>query len=129
MAEEHFHLKKLFNMDSVTEQVSFLLDMVLFPIIAYINVLFRDPGGLLTLATSINKSVTLWIKWLRFQELNKKMRDWIWCVKQYGGPFISTNDSDYHMFVYADGMQRLRNSLKIRGDAHASNRKDHPSSL
>lgn len=111
MAEEHFHLKKDFQIETVSQKITLLLDMLILPVISFLNIVLRDPSGLMTLGTTLNKAVRLWIKWFKYRDLNEKMRDWIRCVKNAGGPFISTNDSDYHMFVYADGMQRLKNSL------------------
>jgi hypothetical protein len=35
------------------------------------------------------------------------VREWTNIVRAVGGPFISTNDAKYHIYVYADGMQEF----------------------
>ena len=40
-------------------------------------------------------------------ELREEINSWISIVKKVDGPWISTNDSQYHLYVYADAMQRL----------------------
>jgi hypothetical protein len=48
---------------------------------------------------------------VEFDSLNSEIREWTRIVKSVGGPFISANDSTYHVFVYADAMERLRSGL------------------
>ncbi len=63
---------------------------------------------------SLMKTYQLWIDWLRFRELREKVDNWKMKVKSVGGPWISTNDPDYHVFVYADGMERIKYALRSR---------------
>jgi hypothetical protein len=62
---------------------------------------------------TIHKTVSLWVDWIRYKELDSEIHEWIKIVKSNGGPFISTNDVSYHTYVYADGMQRLYNTFPI----------------
>ena len=62
-------------------------------------------------------SVMSWVKafqvfrqLIRYFQLSAQIKEWRRRVKDANGPFISTNDPEYHVFVYADGMQRLHNS-------------------
>jgi hypothetical protein len=49
----------------------------------------------------------LWKQLFRYQELLAEVWYWKLVVRLVGGPWISTNDPDYHNFVYADAMTRL----------------------
>jgi len=63
---------------------------------------------------SVQKTIELWMDWYKFRELGGVIRKWTTIVRSINGPFISTNNAKYHVFVYADAMQRIRNSLSER---------------
>ena len=65
---------------------------------------------------SFQKCGKIWYDWIRFKELQKMLREWVAIVRSIGGPFISANDAEYHMFVYADAMQRISDSFLIAPD-------------
>ena len=46
------------------------------------------------------------------QELEQKVESWKTTVRSLGGPWIASNNPELHTFVYADGMERIRESLK-----------------
>ena len=62
---------------------------------------------------SLHKTISLWTQWFQFKTLTYEIREWTSIVRSIGGPFISSNDPTYHMFVYADGMQRVWDSLFV----------------
>jgi len=62
--------------------------------------------------------VTMWVDWFQYYNITQETLEWKKFVQSAGGPFISTNDPMYHLYVYADGMQRLKNSL-FRGGGPA----------
>ena len=106
VAEEFSELQKKFVKETLYERFFLWVEMLISPITAivmcYIN---NEPPSLFT-SISFYKCIMMWFDWL-------KIRDWTRIVRSVGGPFISTNDSDYHVFVYADGMERLRTSLGL----------------
>ena len=63
---------------------------------------------------SLVKTYQLWIDWFRFKELGQTIKEWTKIVKSLNGPWISTNNPDYHVFVYADGMERIKYALLTR---------------
>jgi hypothetical protein len=65
------------------------------------------------LVYSLHKVVSLWKDWFRMKYLQTIIREWRQIVKQVGGPFITCNDAEYHLFVYADAMQRILDSLLL----------------
>jgi len=66
----------------------------------------REPPGIFNML-SIHKTITLWQDWFEYQTLTKHVHRWMNIVRPIGGPFIATNDPDYHVYVYADAMQRI----------------------
>lgn len=112
-AEEYTQLQQLFIKDTFYENLSVWIDMFVSPLYILISFIYNKSLSIFTIS-SLQKTVSIWIKWVRFQTLKNEIREWIKIVKSIGGPFISTNDPTYHMFVYADGMTRLE--MKLLGD-------------
>jgi hypothetical protein len=111
IAEEFVNLEKLFKLETLFEKVSLLIDMIIYPIYTLFSILFYNQQlGIMTIM-SIHKTVTKWQQYFRYLELNSDIYKWKAMVRSVGGPFISTNDDTYHSYVYADGMQRLHDSL------------------
>jgi len=63
---------------------------------------------------SLVKTYQAWIDWWRLQELEKKVESWKRTVQSVGGPWISSNEEHLHVFVYADGMERIKYSQAFR---------------
>lgn len=85
------------------------IDMIVAPLVAIITFVVYgtyDMFGLLT----FGKALMVFREWLRYRELSARISKWREIVGQNGGPVISVNDPEYHIYVYADGMQRLHNS-------------------
>jgi len=113
VAEEFAELQKKFVKETLRERIFLWFEMLVSPIMAvvmcYLN---NEPPSIFT-SMSFYKCIMMWFDWLKFTILTHEIRDWTRIVRSVGGPFISTNDSDYHVFVYADGMERLRASLGL----------------
>jgi len=111
IAEEYAILEKQFTNDTLYKKVNFWIDMFLYPIGLLVSVLyFGQSIGIFTIM-SIHKTVTKWQTYLHYLLLKSQIHEWKSVVNSIGGPFISTNDTAYHAYVYADGMQRLYNNL------------------
>jgi hypothetical protein len=113
VADEFALLQKKFVKDTLYERLFLWIEMLVSPIIAiamcYIN---NEPPSVFT-SISFYKCLNLWFEWVKFMILTHEVKDWARIVRSAGGPFISTNDSDYHVYVYADAMERLRTSLGL----------------
>ena len=113
VADEFSELQKKFVKETLHERIFLWFEMLVSPIMAvvmcYLN---NEPPSIFT-SMSFYKCIMMWFDWLKFTILTHEIRDWTRIVRSVGGPFISTNDSDYHVFVYADGMERLRASLGL----------------
>ena len=111
LADEYVTLQKIFVKENILDTISLWFDMIVSPILTILHSIWKlTPPSIFTIL-SFQKCLNLWKDWFRFQELKKQIQNWIRIVKDIGGPFISSNDPDYHMFVYADGMQRLHGGL------------------
>lgn len=110
-AEEYIELQKIFMKETFLENLSVWIDMIAYPIYILVSIFVFHQSLSIFMVSSVHKCVTMWLNWLRYKELNAEMRTWMNIVRSMGGPFISTNDPTYHMYVYADGMVRLEDSL------------------
>ncbi len=112
LADEYVSLHKIFVRETVFEKIGLWVDMLVSPII---TLLFAIKKGSIDFfaGLSLHKCGKLWLSWFRWKELQGIIREWVKIVRSTGGPYISSNDAEYHMFVYADGMQRIYNSLLL----------------
>ena len=84
--------------------------MILYPLYILYQLILGDYSPFYML--SLFKTYELWLDYFRLRELQEEVNSWISIVKQLDGPWISTNDSTYHLYVYADAMERLVVSQK-----------------
>lgn len=110
-AEEYVTLQKEFLKDSLFENILLWFDMVIYPVFQLLSFLWKGELPSMFSVFSFQKTFDKWVRWIRFKILSKELKEWVEIVKSVNGPFIRTNDPDYHVFVYADGMQRLRSGL------------------
>jgi hypothetical protein len=111
IAEEFVNLHTLFKQETLFETLNFWIDMIFYPLYIVCSTLwFEQPIGIFTVL-SIHKAVSKWQQYIRFLQLHEQTNEWKGLIQSIGGPFISTNDETYHMYVYADGMQRSYNRL------------------
>jgi len=110
LADEFVVLQKIFVPESTLDTISLWMDMIIYPIYTVINWFISGFSALSVIG--LTKSYQLWIDWFRFKSLGKQVRSWTNIVRSVGGPFISSNEAEFHVFVYADGMERIRESLK-----------------
>ena len=111
IAEEFVELEQLFKNDTLFKKLNFWVDMIIYPLSVIISIIyFGQTMGIFTVMT-IHKTISKWQQYLRYLHLKYEIDEWRLVVKSIGGPFISTNDDKYHVYVYADGMQRLYNIL------------------
>lgn len=111
IAEEFIRLHTIFVKESFFEKVSLWIEMVISPLISlFMSLYSKTPPSFLTVI-GLQKCFQLWQEWFEFRRLAGVVREWTNIVRAVGGPFISTNDAKYHIYVYADGMQRIHDAL------------------
>lgn len=111
IADDFVRLHKRYSPESLFEKAGLWMDMFLSPLILFVQIVFFSKIPDLFTLLSIQKTVSIWIEWFQWKQCQQTIREWIKIVRTVGGPFISCNDAEYHMFVYADGMQRIHDSL------------------
>jgi len=104
LVQEYLELEKKFE-KSGFEFVSLIIEMILYPL--YIIYLFIQGEFSPFSALTLMKTYETWIDYFAFKELKSEIDSWISIVKKVDGPWISTNDTAYHLYVYADAMERL----------------------
>jgi hypothetical protein len=109
LVEEFLDLQKKF--ETTFFEICLLgIDMILYPLYILYQLILGDYSPFYML--SLFKTYELWLDYFRLRELQEEVNSWISIVKQLDGPWISTNDSTYHLYVYADAMERLVVSQK-----------------
>lgn len=112
-ADKYVELSHVFLKENWMEQLGLWIDMIIYPIFFLCMFVYNsDPPNIFTML-SMYKAIELWIKWYEFQSLNADIREWVNIVRSIDGPFISTNDPTYHVFVYADGMERIKRMYNL----------------
>jgi len=107
IAEEYTNLYKKFNPSGYYNVISLWVEMIISPIIMFVMMIVNQEAPGIFNMLSLQKSVSLWQEWFEYQSLRHHVHRWMNIVRSIGGPFIATNDPDYHAYVYADNMQRV----------------------
>jgi hypothetical protein len=110
-ADDFITLHRRFAPESFISKISLWVDMLVSPLITLFQIIFYKKMPDMFTVLTIYKTASIWLDWFRWKEMQQTIREWIKIVRTIGGPFISCNDAEYHMFVYADGMQRIHDSL------------------
>jgi hypothetical protein len=109
-ADEYIELEKYFSCESFLDFATHVLDMILYPIYVFVNLLLLEFSP--SYIFGLMKTYESWMNFIRREELRDEMREWRMIVKSVGGPWISTNYREFHPYVYADGMVRINMALK-----------------
>jgi len=124
LADEYVELKAKFVCEDVFETIYLWFDMLLYPIYIVIRLCMQDFS--VTYIFALTKTYQLWFDWLRLQEIEAKVDYWKLVVRSIGGPWISSNNPDLHVFVYADGMERIRLARSFQKTVKKSPKVQHP---
>ena len=108
LANEYVDLKSRFECVDMLETFMLWFDMVLYPIYIVIQLCMLDMSPMYIMA--LLKTYKIWVDWFRLREIERKVDTWKTTVRALGGPWIVSNDPDLHVFVYADGMERIKYS-------------------
>lgn len=106
MAEEYVNLKPLFKTDTFYEKLGLFMKLIGNVILAWF--MGSSPTSMVL---SLYQCLDVWKQYIRYLDLKEHVTTWKKLVQSKGGPFIVTNDETYQAYVYADGIQRLHNSL------------------
>jgi hypothetical protein len=108
LAEEYMQLQEKLEPEGWMGQLLLLNDMVFQPVWLFVQwVVWGRPSHFAILSCLV-RTVQIWSSWARYQVLRDTARNWVLLTKLAGGPFIGCNDPKYHVFVYAEAIERLR---------------------
>lgn len=113
LADEYVSLQKIFSRDTLLGKLELWIEMIISPLIQFVMAVWNQKIPDMFQLMSLQKCAQLWKDWFRMREIRSEIHVWMKIIRSIGGPFISSNDAEYHVFVYADGMQRLHDSLLI----------------
>ena len=113
LADEHVELQSIFVKDNWFGILGNWMDMVVYPVFSVVMYFAYAQTPSIFTMLSLHKTITLWRQWFRFKIITYEIREWMNIIRSIGGPYISTNDPTYHVFVYADAMQRIQNELLV----------------
>jgi len=85
-------------------------DMIGNPLVMLAIALYTKKLPSIISALGILKTIQVWYEWYEYRCVKEQLIDWKEIVLASGGPQISTNDTNYMSYVYADGIQRLFNN-------------------
>lgn len=113
-ANEFVVLQEKFIKESLIEKLSLWFSLFISPLLILFNLIIKKEDVSMFTMLSIKNTFDLWCEYINFHLLSCEIHEWTKIVRSVNGPFISCNDPTYHMFVYADAMERLRIYLKSR---------------
>lgn len=104
-AERYIQLRTICAPPSWQSTMRRINDMILMPVMLlfYICMGQFDPMFLIPNALS---SYTAWKDWVEYSELRFAVQRMYLHTMKVGGPFITTNNSDYLPYVFADAVVR-----------------------
>lgn len=111
IADEYVSLQRIFSRDTLLEKLELWVEMIITPLFMLVSAILNMSMPDMFQMMSLQKCVQLWKDWFRMRELRTEIHSWMSIVRSIGGPFIASNDAEYHVFVYADGMQRLHDLI------------------
>lgn len=104
LVREYLELEKKFSKPWL-DLIPLIIEMILYPLYIFYLIIQGEfsPFSMISLI----KTYETWIEYFEYKTLKEELDSWIPIIKKLGGPWISTNDSAYHWYVYADAMERL----------------------
>jgi hypothetical protein len=117
-ANEFVVLQEKFIKESLLEKLSLWFSLFISPLLTLFNLIIKKEDPSMFTMLSIKNTFDLWCEYIKFHLLSYEIHEWTKIVRSVNGPFISCNDPTYHMFVYADSMERLRLSLNKKIDKY-----------
>jgi len=89
-------------------------DMIGNPLIMIVVALYTKKLPSILSVLGILKTLQVWYEWYEYKCVKERVIEWKEIVNAAGGPYISTNDTNYMSYVYADGIQHLFNNQMTR---------------
>lgn len=108
LANEYVELQDVLEPEGWFATILLWVDMIVQPLVTFVLFVLGQDRSMFSIVSTAVRTGELWWKWARYQVLRDSVRHWVLVTKLAGGPFISCNDPKYHVFVYAEAIERLR---------------------
>jgi hypothetical protein len=109
-ADELVTLESKLIYETFLDKTILMMDMFLYPLYVLIQLCMMNFS--ISFIFGLMKSYEVWVDWFRREELREEVAEWVRIVKSVNGPWISCSSPEFHVFVYADGMERINMALK-----------------
>lgn len=105
IAERYIQLRKQYAPKFTGDLVILINSMVITPLIT-IFLLLTFNTSFLSVLSAVSGAVQSWRGWIEYNELRFEVQRMYLRTMQLGGPFITTNDTTYMPYVFADAVMR-----------------------
>ena len=106
VAERYIQLRERCVPSSWLDTILLFNEMVLGPIIT-LFLLGLGSRDLLMVFSAITRAYSAWSEWEEYHALRSEVQTMFLTMMLHGGPQITTNDSKYLPYVFADAVVRL----------------------
>ena len=110
VADELVTLESKFVCETFIDKTILMMDMFVYPLYVLIQLCMMNFS--ISYVFGLIKSYEVWFDWLRREELRHEVAEWVRIVRSVDGPWISCSSPEFHVFVYADGMERRNMAIK-----------------
>jgi len=105
VADRYITLHKIYSPKSWSELLNLFIDMIVMPIITIFLFTIGSADPLMVVSTAM-KAYQSWRDYTEYIDLRYQVQLMFLYCQTVGGPFITTNDSLYMPYVFADAVQR-----------------------
>jgi len=105
VADRYITLHKIYAPKSWSEYLNLVTDMIVMPIITIFLFLIGSADPIMV-ASTFMKTYQCWKDYYVYMDLRYQVQMMLLYCQTVGGPFITTNDSLYMPYVFADAVQR-----------------------
>jgi hypothetical protein len=121
IAERYINLRTRCLPESWGDTILFFNEMVMGPLVT-LFLLFMGSRDILMVFSAITRAYSAWSDWEEYHALRSKVQEMFLSMNLTGGPQITTNDTKYFPYVFADAVVR-------RGIHHQGSVSDRPQEL
>lgn len=107
VAERYINLKQRCVPESWGDTILYFNEMVTGPLIT-IFLLFMGSRDVLMVISTITRAYSAWSDWEEYHALRSVVQEMFLKMMLHGGPKITTNDTKYLPYVFADAVVRLK---------------------
>jgi hypothetical protein len=105
IAERYIQLRKQYAPKFWGDLIILINSMIVTPLIT-IFLLLTHNTSFLSVLSAASGALQSWRGWIEYNDLRFEVQRMYLRTMQVGGPFITTNDTNYMPYVFADAVMR-----------------------